>query len=177
MLAFDDERTVDMGELISAIGANIETLNIVLFALGIICLTVEMFEPGFGVFGGAGIVLMIVDIIILADNIGEAVFLFFALALLVLFFVLLFFILASCGIIPKKLVLDSKVIEKNNNAIESKVAVGDTGKSVTRLVPSGKAEFGGITVDVVSNGEFIEPDSSVRVCEVSGNRIVVCRVQ
>ena len=57
------------------------------------------------------------------------------------------------------------------------VSAGDVGRAVTRLAPSGKAEFGAGTVDVVSNGEFIEPGSTVCVCEVSGNRIVVTRGQ
>lgn len=165
-----------MGEIISAIGANIGTLHIILFAAGIICLIVEMFEPGFGVFGGAGVVLMIVDVFVLADTFAQAVVLFLGVAMIILFFVLLFFILASCGVLPKKLVLDSAAIQGGANP-PAPVSVGDVGNTVTRLAPSGKAEFGTLTVDIVSDGEFIEKGQAVRVTEVSGNRIVVCSVK
>ena len=164
-----------MGEILSAIGANIGALHIILFAAGIICLIVEMFEPGFGLFGSIGIVLMVIDVFVLADTFAQGVVLFLGVALTVLFFVLLFFILASCGILPKKLVLDSAAID--GNAIPSApVSVGDVGTAVTRLAPSGKGEFGGAVLDIVSVGEFIEKGQSVRVTEVSGNRIVVCSV-
>ena len=176
VIGYNIIKEVGMGEIISAIGANIGTLHIILFAAGIICLIVEMFEPGFGVFGGAGIVLMIVDVFVLADTFAQAVVLFLGVAMVVLFFVLLFFILASCGVLPKKLVLDTAAID--SSAIPSApVSVGDIGTAVTRLAPSGKAEFGSLTVDIVSDGEFIEKGQAVRVTEVSGNRIVVCSVK
>ena len=164
-----------MEGIISAIGANIGALHIILFAVGIICLVVEMFEPGFGVFGIAGIIMMIVDVVILAESLAEAALLLFGVALIVLFFVLVFFILASHGMLPKRLVLEDAVSDGSLNAIETEVSVGEVGEAVTRLAPSGKIRIGSRTVDVISNGEFIEPKTRVKVCEVSGNRVVVCR--
>lgn len=165
-----------MGEILSAIGANIGAIHIILFAAGIICLIVEMFEPGFGLFGGAGVVLMIIDVFVLADTFAQGVVLFLGVALIVLFFVLVFFILASCGVLPKKLVLDTSAID--GGAIPTApVTVGDVGTAATRLAPSGKAEFGELILDVVGSGEFIEKGQSVRVTEINGNRIVVCSVK
>lgn len=165
-----------MGEIFSAIGANIGALHIILFALGIICLVVEMFEPGFGFFGITGVVLMIVDVFVLADSFSQAIVLLLGVALIVLFFVLMFFILASNGVLPKKLVLDAAAMDADSVPAVS-VAIGDIGRCVTRLSPSGKAEIGGNVLDVVSNGEFLLPEQNVRVIEVSGNRIVVCSVK
>lgn len=51
--------------------------------------------------------------------------------------------------------------------------VGDTGESVGPLRPAGKARFGGLVVDVVSQGAFIEGDTIVEVVERRGNRVVV----
>ena len=165
-----------MGEILSAISANIGAIHIILFAAGLICLIVEMFEPGFGVFGGVGVVLMIIDVFVLADTFTQAVVLFLGVALIVLFFVLMFFILASYGVLPKKLVLDSAAIDVG--AIPAApVSVGDVGNAVTRLAPSGKAKFGETVLDVVGNGEFIEKGQSVLVTEVNGNRIVVCSIK
>lgn len=51
--------------------------------------------------------------------------------------------------------------------------VGDMGESVGPLRPAGKARFGGLVVDVVSQGAFIEGDTIVEVVERRGNRVVV----
>ncbi|MEO8353946.1 MAG: NfeD family protein [Chthoniobacteraceae bacterium] len=53
------------------------------------------------------------------------------------------------------------------------IAVGMTGTAQTVLRPSGKATFDGRPFHVVSNGPFIEPETSVRVIDVRGARIVV----
>ena len=164
-----------MGEILASIGASIGALHIVLFALGIICLVVEMFQPGFGVFGIGGIVLMIIDIIVLAETLTEAMVMFFVLALIVLFMVLLFFVLASCGIVPKSFVLSEKVGNGAASMPDTGARVGDGGVAATRLSPSGRAELNGRTLDVVSRGDFIEEGTPITVVEVSGNRIVVAR--
>ena len=53
------------------------------------------------------------------------------------------------------------------------VEVGDTGISKSILRPSGKAAFGDRILDVVTKGEFVEPNSRVRVAAIEGSRIVV----
>ena len=51
--------------------------------------------------------------------------------------------------------------------------VGDTGTTQGPLRPGGKARFGGILVDVVTQGEYLEIDTPVEVIERRGNRVVV----
>jgi len=55
----------------------------------------------------------------------------------------------------------------------SPIRLGEQGTAHTMLRPSGKAEFAGHTVDVVSRGDFIEPGSPVRIVAVDGLRVVV----
>ncbi len=50
---------------------------------------------------------------------------------------------------------------------------GATGRVLTQLRPSGRAEFDGQVVDVISRGEWVEPTRRIRVVEVHGNRIIV----
>ena len=44
---------------------------------------------------------------------------------------------------------------------------------MTPLRPAGKVHFSEATLDVVSEGSFVEPGSVVRVVEIQGNRIIV----
>lgn len=53
------------------------------------------------------------------------------------------------------------------------VQVGDVGTARTILRPAGSAEFDSCPVDVVTDGEFIEAGTKVRVVSVSGARVVV----
>lgn len=49
----------------------INTITIVLFAAGILLLTIEMFVPGFGIFGGLGIIALILCIVFQATTVTE----------------------------------------------------------------------------------------------------------
>jgi len=53
--------------------------------------------------------------------------------------------------------------------------VGDVGVCESKLHPAGKARFGSILVDVVSEGEFLDDGVEVEVVERYGNRVVVRR--
>ena len=53
--------------------------------------------------------------------------------------------------------------------------LGKGGTAVSPLRPAGIAEIEGERVDVVSDGEFIEPGEPITVTRVDGNRIVVRR--
>lgn len=54
--------------------------------------------------------------------------------------------------------------------------VGHIGRAEGTLRPAGKARFGAVLVDVVSDGEYIPPGTRVEVIERSGSRVVVRRV-
>lgn len=53
--------------------------------------------------------------------------------------------------------------------------VGLLGQAVTDLRPSGKGEFDGRLLDVVSEGEFVPKEASLRIVKHEGSRIVVAR--
>jgi membrane-bound serine protease (ClpP class) len=58
-------------------------------------------------------------------------------------------------------------------AVSPTLAAGDTGVAQTTLRPSGKAVFGPTLADVVTDGQFLEPGTPVRILSVSSGRIVV----
>lgn len=53
------------------------------------------------------------------------------------------------------------------------IAAGMTGMTMSILRPSGKARFAGHIVDVVTQGEFIAPETPVTVVQTDGMRVVV----
>ena len=55
----------------------------------------------------------------------------------------------------------------------SLIASDSEGIATTMLRPSGKAQFGGNVLDVVTNGEFVAAGTTVSVVQVDGMRVVV----
>ena len=51
--------------------------------------------------------------------------------------------------------------------------VGHVGQAASPLRPAGVALIDGKRVDVVTSGEFIQPDTEVEVIAVEGRRVVV----
>ena len=51
--------------------------------------------------------------------------------------------------------------------------VGERGLTLSVLRPAGLVEIDGRRVDVVTDGEWVEPGVAVVVTEVEGNRVVV----
>lgn len=64
--------------------------------------------------------------------------------------------------------IDSSAIPK-----EDKVKVGDVGKTMTRLSPSGNAAFGENTYEVKAIDNMIEPQTEVVVVMIEDNKIFV----
>jgi len=54
-----------------------------------------------------------------------------------------------------------------------KIHVGDLGVAKSILRPSGNALFGDLHVDVITQGEFVEPNAKIRVLAIEGARIIV----
>ncbi|MBN3034578.1 MAG: NfeD family protein [Bacteroidales bacterium] len=65
--------------------------------------------------------------------------------------------------------IDSKV----NLVEEDRVKVGDTGRTVSRLAPAGKALINGDYFEVRTNGEFIDHETDVVVVNIDHNKITV----
>lgn len=56
---------------------------------------------------------------------------------------------------------------------ESRVQIGDEGTARTILRPAGKAEFGAALLDVITDGEFLDPGDRVKVTAIEGDRVIV----
>lgn len=67
--------------------------------------------------------------------------------------------------------IDSKIITVD----EEKVKVGDTGKTISRLAPIGKALINNESYEVKSLGEFIDEDIEITVTKVERNSIYVIK--
>jgi membrane-bound serine protease (ClpP class) len=165
-----------------------------LFVAGIGLIAVEIFVwPGVGILGILGAVCIILSLVLAFQNfplpkpqtpkydlqltlfVHNLISVFGSLLTATLLFMVIVRFLPKTPFL-KKLVLAHEQSHAGGYVVvsaEQQGLVGQTGRSMSMLRPSGTAEIGGDTFPVIADGEFIEPGTPIVVAEVSGNRIVV----
>ncbi|MCY6957244.1 NfeD family protein [Clostridium brassicae] len=154
---------------------DISTLSVICFVIGFLLMIIEMFHPGFGFPGVIGGILLIVGIVFSAKTIVQA--LIMLIIILTVLGISLTIVLKSFskGKLSKTLVLeDIQKKELGYICVEDlNFFLNEEGVTTTVLRPSGTADFNGIKLDVVSEGEFIQREKKVKIIQVEGRRIVV----
>lgn len=154
---------------------NMTALAKLCFVIGFLFVVFEMFHPGFGAPGITGGILLVIGIALTAKNITDV--LIMLVATVAILAVALTFVLQSAtkGRLSKVLIL--KETQKKEAGFigteDLNYFLGHEGTALTMLRPAGIADFDGIKLDVVSEGEFILKDSKIKVIKVQGRRIVV----
>jgi membrane-bound ClpP family serine protease len=145
---------------------------IALLLLGILLILLEiLFVPGTTIVGVGGIILLGIGIYLAYHSISTvAGHLSLASSVVVIFLSL---IVLLKGQTWKKMALDSTVEGKGVEQVEMFVSVGDRGKTISRLNPIGKALFGDRMLEVATEGDFINEDSTIEVVKVEQNKIKV----
>lgn len=158
-------------------------LPIILCALfGVALLMVEVFIPGFGLPGISGIILEVVAIVLTYLSHGGLAALGLTLVILAIVGITVSIALRSAtkGRLSKsKLILNDteKSADGYVTSTDMDVFLGKEGDVVTVLRPAGMAEFDGVKLNVVSDGEYIPKGTRVRIDRVEGARVVVRRVE
>lgn len=166
------------------------SLEILLFLLGIVLLLVEIFLiPGFGAAGISGFLLIAASLLLTQQDfvlpefswqreifqrnllsIGGGI-----LGSIVL--IAVFFQIFPRVAFFNRLILESSQLKSEGYSMQTEEAeedrIGKTGRAVTTLRPSGKADIGGEIFPVETDGEFLAAGTEVVVVEVNSNRIIV----
>ncbi|MFT6399861.1 MAG: membrane-bound serine protease (ClpP class) [Bradymonadia bacterium] len=163
--------------------------EVILLGIGLVLLIAEIFViPGFGVAGIAGILAIVGALTMAMINVPLQVALDLGVLSSIVWRVIAAILLALAGTatilrflptraLPGWLVLHTAIEDQsgagNSDDVTEETLLGAVGFASTDLRPSGKAQFEGHIVDVVSSMTFIERGSRVRVIEVAGVRVVV----
>jgi membrane-bound serine protease (ClpP class) len=173
-------------------------LEVILFAMGILCIALELFViPGLGVPGIMGIALLFGSVLLASQtfiipetNVEWNQLTTSAVVMLTsgfLFLVAAVFISRRLGSLPvlNRLVLPGPDVDRDNRKGddglglsdgEVPISVGDQGQTESVLRPAGRARFGDRSINVVSDGSYIEVGAEVRVVKVSGNIVKVAEI-
>ena len=163
---------------------NMEWYVIVAFILGLVFLFIEFLQPGFGIFGIAGILFLACGIVLRAvfhkpeDNVVMQLFQFLLVDVLILGLCFLLLLIAQKkgwlkrGIFTVGTAVDPDYSSGTENF---SALVGKEGRAITVLRPSGKAEIDGKNYDVVSADFLIEQGETIVVLATEGGKIQVAK--
>lgn len=158
----------------------IANLPIVICALvGVILLVVEVFMPGFGIPGVAGLALLLASIVMTWMSHGAYAGLGATLVVMALAGIVLSLSLRSAtkGRMSKSSLVLRDTMDAPQEQPELERLIGVEGTAVTVLRPAGIAAIDGQRINVVSKGEFIGKDEPVVIEAIEGARVVVRRVK
>jgi membrane-bound serine protease (ClpP class) len=161
--------------------------ELLLVVAGILLLALELFIiPGFGIAGVLGVGALLGGLILSMTGGGANAEFVLRIAGRVVssLVVALLASLVVLRFLPRLPLARRLVLETDLEASEGYASapdtdrrwLGRTGHAVSPLRPAGIAHFDGERVDVVSDGDLIEPGATIEVIRVDGNRIVVRHV-
>lgn len=145
---------------------------IIIILLGIFLLLVEfLIIPGFTVFGIGGFLFMFLGV-------GSAYFYHGPIAGTI---TLMGTVIVSLGVMYylfkqktwTKIGLKTNIDSKVEPFDQAGIHAGDTGKTITRLAPMGKAQVNNIICEAKSTGEFINENTDIEVIKVLTTQIIV----
>ncbi|WP_306301227.1 NfeD family protein [Thalassobacillus sp. C254] len=147
----------------------------ILFGAGIILMLIEIFVPGFGIFGILGIASMIGGMILASfSTFNILVSILIAVAVAAIAAIVLFKFFGQRGPMKKMVLHDSTTTEEGYiSSVTREELINQTGRTLTPLRPSGSVVMNNERLDVVSEGGYIEQGRKVKVVATSGSRVVV----
>lgn len=162
--------------MLELIAANLPIL--LCFLIGVGLLVLEAFMPGFGLPGITGVVLQVITVALTWAWHGPVAALGM---LLIILSVLAIAISMSLRSVANGKLSKSRIILRDTESNEAgyrstqdtEIFLGREGETTTVLRPTGMAEFDGVKLNVISEGEFIPAGVKVRIVRVEGSRILV----
>ena len=174
-------------------------LEVILFMDGIVFLFAEVFViPGFGVSGITGMALLFSSVVLASQDFvfpqtaeqwnQSLTSMLMLMCTGVAFLIAAVFISKRLGsmpifnrmvLAPPPIVDESEKLDEHGKPISPPhpmVSVGDWGRTESLLRPAGRASFAGRSLDVVSDGTYVDAGAQVRVIEITGNIVRVTEI-
>ncbi|WP_053376823.1 NfeD family protein [Paenibacillus sp. FJAT-27812] len=149
--------------------------SVVLFVIGIALLIIEVFVPSFGILGILGSASLIAGVV-LAANDPMTAFISIVIALVGAIILIAIFVRLNKkrGIWNKFILRDKLTTEQGYLSADVKDSLlGLEGMTITPLRPAGTVLIGDNRIDVVTSGEFVDTNRSVKVIKAEGTWVVV----
>ena len=156
-------------------------IALLLFLLGLILCAVEIFIPGFGIFGILGIGSIVGSIFLTTPDVATAIkYSAIVIGVAIILLPIVIKVMSKRKFFDKLTVKEQLTTEKGYIArdISLNDRVGAEGIALTVLRPAGTMELeDGTRLDVVTRGDFIEQGARVKVVGIDGTWLIVSELK
>ena len=156
----------------------IQILGVFVLIVGIILIGIEFYMPGFGIPGVSGTIFTVAGIFLTGRNISERIVVGLVAIIVIAVMLILSIVVFNSKNVKSPIKLDTD-LQGKNLFIEEKdmeYLVGKKGIALTDLRPSGKGEFDGVKLDIISSG-YIAKGADLIITEIKNNKIFVGEVR
>ena len=157
---------------------NAYVMPVLLQILGVAVILVEIFVPSLGLLSVLAGGILFYSLYLVFTTISREAGIFFVIMDLLLVPIVLYTGLKALG---KSSLSLHKELSRNEGVASQAPGLADwihkTGVAETALRPSGAALIDGKRLDVVTNGDYVDAGTRIRVTGVTGNRIVVDMIE
>lgn len=152
-------------------------IPLVLSLVGIIAIIAEFFIPSAGLIGLGGMGAIIVSIVMVFRESGSLYGFIFLFANLVIVptIIIAYWKHFPRSFMGRRLILSPGPPGGNRDSAgeQPSLEAGVEGRALTFLRPAGTGVFGDKRVSVLTDGEFLDKDCSIRIIRIEGNRVFV----
>lgn len=153
----------------------LQILGILVLLIGIVLLGIEFYMPGFGFPGICGIICSAAGIFLTGRNLSERIITGVIAIVVIAVMLVISIIIFNSKKVRSPIKLDTE-IQGRDLFIEGKdmeYLIGKKGEAATDLRPSGKGEFDGVRLDILSEGDFINKGTALVITGIKNNKIFV----
>lgn len=156
----------------------IQILGVFVLIVGIILIGIEFYMPGFGIPGVSGTIFTVAGIFLTGRNISERIIVGLVAIILIAVMLVLSIMVFNSKNVKSPIKLDTD-LQGKNVFIEEKdmeYLVGKIGIALTDLKPSGKGEFDGVKLDIITS-KYLPKGAQLIITEIKNNKIFVDEVK
>ena len=156
----------------------IQILGVFVLIVGIILIGIEFYMPGFGIPGVSGTIFTVAGIFLTGRNISERIIVGLVAIILIAVMLVLSIMVFNSKNVKSPIKLDTD-LQGKNVFIEEKdmeYLVGKIGIALTDLKPSGKGEFDGVKLDIITS-KYLPKGAQLIITEIKNNKIFVAEVK
>ena len=157
-------------------------IAMIIMLFGLFLCMIEVIVPGFGVFGILGVIFTFAGMlarVIIGTNVLQFVTMVLLARIVAIVTIILVVVLSKLGILGKSNIVQEKTAvpkDYEKPTREQRKLLGKVGFAETVFKTSGKFKLNGKIYSAVSDGEYIEAGSKVKVVAIRNNTIIVRKV-
>lgn len=167
-----------MNELITLF-SDMGLISAVCLAVGLVLCTIEIFVPGFGIFGITGTILLVFSLvfrIIIGGSLLQFIYMLLIIISVLAIIILISLRSARFGLLSRSPIIQSGTALPKDFSDDKKnyaYLLGKGGVTKTICKPIGKIEIDSVEYQAITNGDYLERGTDVKVVEVDGSTIVI----